>query len=355
MPQPRACILSVSGHTLTDGEKTLLARANPWGMILMGRSCANPAQVKALISDVQDITGRETLFFIDQEGGRVRRLRPPEWPNFPAPYTYLQLYRSEPELGREAVWLHHRLMAAELEPMGMRADCAPVVDLHHAGHHEIVGDRALGDTATEVAILASAALEGLADGGVSGVIKHMPGHGRAEVDSHETMPVVRASRAEVAQDIAPFRAVRHATMGMTAHLAYAALDDEHTPATHSQKIIAEIIRGEIGFDGLLMTDDLGMKALGGTLATRATRALAAGCDVILHCSGLDAWGKVLRDPDMVLREMSEIVDACPELSGDALRRAQAADASVKPPQPFDKTGGRERLNELLASASHATV
>ncbi len=355
MPQPRACILSVSGHTLTDGEKSLLARANPWGMILMGRSCANPAQVKALISDVQDITGRETLFFIDQEGGRVRRLRPPEWPNFPAPYTYLPLYRSDAELGREAVWLHHRLMAAELEPMGMRADCAPVVDLQHAGHHEIVGDRALGDTATEVAILASAALEGLADGGVSGVIKHMPGHGRAEVDSHETMPVVRASRAEVEQDIAPFRALRQATMGMTAHLAYAALDDEHTPATHSKKIIAEIIRGEIGFDGLLMTDDLGMKALGGSLASRATRALASGCDVILHCSGLDAWGKVLRDPDMVLREMNEIVDACPELSGDALRRAQAADASVKPPKPFDKTGGRERLNELLARGTPGTV
>jgi beta-N-acetylhexosaminidase len=349
MSHPRACILSVSGHTLTDGEKTLLARANPWGMILMGRSCANPAQVSALITEVQQVTGRETLFFIDQEGGRVRRLRPPEWPDFPAPHSYLPLYRSNPGLGREAVWLHHRLMAAELAPMGMHADCAPVVDLHHAGHHEIVGDRALGDTSTEVAILAAAALEGLADGGVCGVIKHMPGHGRAEVDSHETMPVVRASRAEVEQDIAPFRAVRHATMGMTAHLAYAALDDEHTPATHSKKIISEIIRGEIGFDGLLMTDDLGMKALGGTLASRATRALDAGCDVILHCSGLDAWGKVLRDPDTVLREMNEIVDACPELSGSALRRAQAADAGVKPPRPFDKAEGRARLNALLAS------
>ncbi|MEQ1784338.1 MAG: beta-N-acetylhexosaminidase [Hyphomonadaceae bacterium] len=349
MPQPRACILSVSGHTLTDGEKTLLARANPWGMILMGRSCANPAQIKALISEVQDITGRETLFFLDQEGGRVRRLRPPEWPAFTAPYTYLPLYRANPEQGREAVWLHHRLIAAELAAMGMHADCAPCTDLHHAGHHEIVGDRAFGDTSTEVAALAAAALEGLADGGVAGVIKHLPGHGRAEVDSHETLPVVRASRAEVEQDIAPFRAVRQATMGMTAHLAYAALDDEHTPATHSPKIISEIIRGEIGFDGLLMTDDLGMKALGGTLASRATRALNAGCDVILHCSGLDAWGKVLRDPDTVLREMNEIVDACPELSDDALRRAQAADAGVKPPKPFDKSGGRAYLDELLAS------
>lgn len=347
MSQPRACILSVSGHTLTDGEKTLLANANPWGVILMGRSCANPAQVTALISEIQQTTGRATLIFIDQEGGRVRRLRPPEWGDFPAPLTYLSIYQSDPELGREAVWLHHRLMAAELEPMGLRADCAPVVDLLHAGHHQIVGDRALGETPGEVGALALAALEGLADGGVSGVIKHMPGHGRAEVDSHETLPVVRANRAEVERDITPFRAVRHATMGMTAHLAYAALDNETTPATHSSKIISEIIRGEIGFDGLLMTDDLGMKALGGTLASRASRALQAGCDVILHCAGLDAWSKVQRDPAKVLAEMNEIVDACPELVGDSLRRAQAADAGVKPPKPFDKAAGRARLDELL--------
>lgn len=347
MPQPRACILSVSGHTLTDGEKTLLANANPWGVILMGRSCANPTQVAELISEIQQTTGRATLIFIDQEGGRVRRLRPPEWPDFPAPGVYMRLFRQDPELGRQAVWLHHRLMAHELAAMGLRADCAPVVDLYHAGHHQIVGDRAFGETPGEVGAMALAALEGLSDGGVSGVIKHMPGHGRAEVDSHETLPVVRASRAEVERDITPFRAVRHATMGMTAHLAYAALDDENTPATHSPRIISEIIRGEIGFDGLLMTDDLGMKALGGTLGSRATRALNAGCDVILHCAGLDAWSKVQRDPVIVLNEMNEIVDACPELSGDALRRAQAADASVKPPKPFDKAKGRVRLDELL--------
>jgi beta-N-acetylhexosaminidase len=348
MTAPRACILSVSGLTLTDGEKALLARANPWGIILMGRSCGNPAQVKALTDTVRQTTGRNTLIFIDQEGGRVRRLRPPEWPDVPAPLTWLPLYKQDADLGREAVWLHHRMMAAELEPMGIRADCAPVVDLLHPHMHKIVGDRALGESAEQVADLAQVALKGLSDGGVSGVIKHMPGHGRAEVDSHETMPVVRASRADVEQDIAPFRAVRHATMGMTAHLAYAALDDEITPATHSRKIIANIIRGEIGFDGLLMTDDLGMKALGGTLASRATRARDAGCDVILHCSGLDASGKVLRDPDMVLREMSEIVDACPELSGESLRRAKAADAAIRAPKPFHKAEGRARLEALLA-------
>ena len=355
MTAARACILSVSGHTLTDGEKALLARANPWGIILMGRSCGNPAQVKALTDTVRQTTGRDTLIFIDQEGGRVRRLRPPEWPDVPAPLTWLPLYKQDADLGREAVWLHHRMMAAELEPMGIRADCAPVVDLLHPHMHKIVGDRALGETAEQVADLAQAALRGLSDGGVSGVIKHMPGHGRAEVDSHETMPVVRASRADVEQDIAPFRAVRHATMGMTAHLAYAALDDETTPATHSRKIIANIIRGEIGFDGLLMTDDLGMKALGGTLASRATRARDAGCDVILHCSGLDAWGKVLRDPDMVLREMSEIVDACPELSGESLRRAKAADAAIREPKPFHKAEGRARMEALLAMLPSGAV
>lgn len=350
MSQPKACILSVSGHKLTDGERKLLAEVNPWGVILMGRSCGSAEQVTALTAEVCQVTGRETLFFIDQEGGRVRRLRPPAWSDFPAPLSYLGLYKADPELGRKAVWLHHRLMAAELEPMGIRADCAPVVDILHAGMHDIVGDRALGDSAEVVGDLAQVALAGLAAGGVAGVIKHMPGHGRAEVDSHETMPVVRASREQVEQDIAPFKLVRHATMGMTAHLAFAALDDEHTPATHSRKIIHDVIRKEIGFDGLLMTDDLGMKALGGTLASRATRALEAGCDVILHCSGLDAWGKVLRDPDAVLREMREVAEVCPQLSGEQLRRAQAADAATGKIQPFDKAEGRARLEGLLSEA-----
>ena len=350
MSEPKACILSVSGHTLTDGERKLLARANPWGVILMGRSCGSIEQVTALTDEVCQVTGRQTLFFIDQEGGRVKRLKPPVWPDFPAPLSYLGLYKTQPDLGREAVWLHHRLMAAELEPMGIRADCAPVVDILHAGMHKIVGDRALGDSAEAVGDLAQAALAGLAAGGVAGVIKHMPGHGRAEVDSHETLPVVRASREQVSQDIAPFRLVRHATMGMTAHLAYRALDDETTPATHSRKIIHVVIRQEVGFDGLLMTDDLGMKALGGDLASRATRALEAGCDVILHCSGLDAWGKVLRDPETVLREMSEVADVCPQLSGEQLRRAKAADAATGDVKPFDKADGRVRLEKLLSEA-----
>jgi beta-N-acetylhexosaminidase len=351
MAQPSACILSVSGLKLTDGERKLLSDSNPWGVILMGRSCESPAQVKALTDSICDATGRATLIFIDQEGGRVRRLKPPMWPDFPAPGVYGQLYARDREAAFAATWLHHRLMAAELEPMGIRADCAPVVDLHHADMHKIVGDRSFGATPDLVADLALAALDGLGAGGVAGVIKHIPGHGRAEVDSHESMPVVRASREKVDMDIAPFKAVSHATMGMTAHLAYAALDDEATPATLSPKIISEIIRGDIGFDGLLMTDDLGMKALGGSLASRAERALAAGCDVILHCAGLDAWGKVLRDPDGVLREMQDVAAVCPPLSGESLRRAEAADAATGHVSPFDKAEGRARLTELLSGVA----
>lgn len=348
MAEPRACILSVSGLRLTEGEKHLLSQANPWGVILMGRSCESPTQVKALTESICDATGRQTLIFIDQEGGRVRRLKPPAWPDFPAPGVYGALYDIDREDAYAAVWLHHRLMAAELEAIGICADCAPVVDIHHTGMHKIVGDRSFGSTPEMVGELALAALDGLGAGGVAGVIKHMPGHGRAEVDSHESMPVVRASRELVDMDIAPFKAVRHAAMGMTAHLAYAALDDDKTPATLSPKIISEVIRGEIGFDGLLMTDDLGMRALGGTLASRAGLALKAGCDVILHCAGLDAWGKVLRDPDAVLREMQEVAEVCPPLTGESLRRAAAADAATGHVTPFDAAEGRTRLEWLLS-------
>lgn len=345
MADMRACILSVAGAKLTADETKLLAEVNPFGVIFMGRSCKDPQQVRALSESIWDATGRQTLIFIDQEGGRVRRIRPPVWPDFPAPLTYSSLYKQDREAGIEAVWLHHRLMAAELEPMGIRADCAPVVDLLHAGMHQIVGDRAFGDTPEQVGALALAALDGLAAGGVAGVIKHMPGHGRAEVDSHESMPVVRASRDAVEQDIAPFKTVRHASMGMTAHLAYAALDDDKTPATHSPKIISEIIRKEIGFDGLLMTDDLGMQALGGTLASRASRALDAGCEIILHCSGF------LKEPDAILAEMYEVSGVSPILSGDALRRAKAAEAATTALKPFDKAEGRAKLQKLLSRAA----
>jgi beta-N-acetylhexosaminidase len=344
MTEPRACILSVSGAKLTAGEAKLLSRVNPWGVILMGRSCQTPTQVTALTRSIWSATGRETLIFIDQEGGRVRRLRPPEWPDFPAPGKYAALYAKKPAAARKAVWLHHRLIAAELEPMGIRADCAPVVDLRHPGAHDIVGDRSFGEKPEQVAALARAALEGLADGGVAGVIKHMPGHGRAEVDSHDSMPIVRATREELANDIAPFKAVNYAPMGMTAHLAFTAYDGERA-ATHSEAIIGGVIRAAIGFDGLLITDDLGMKALGGTLAERASKGIRAGCDIALHCSGF------IKEPAAILAEMTEVAEASPVLSGESLRRAKAAENATKALKPFDKTEGRARLEKLLSSGA----
>jgi beta-N-acetylhexosaminidase len=341
MTESRACILSISGAKLTRGEVRLLSDVNPWGMILMGRSCETPEQVRALTQDIWSTLGREALIFTDQEGGRVRRLRPPVWPDFVAPGRYDALYRKDPEAGREAVWLHHRLMAAELEPVGIRADCAPVLDLRHPGMHAIVGDRSFGESPEQVAILGRAALDGLRDGGVAGVIKHMPGHGRAEVDSHDSLPIVRAKRDELAMDIAPFKALHDAPMGMTAHLAYTAFDGERA-GTVSEAIIGGVIRGQIGFDGLLMTDDLGMKALGNTLADKASRAHRAGCDIALHCSGF------LKDPDAILAEMQEVADASPTLTGESLRRARAAEAATRHKREFDKAAGWEKLQKLLS-------
>ncbi len=341
MTESRACILSISGTKLTRGEVRLLSDVNPWGLILMGRSCETPEQVRALTQDIWSALGREALIFIDQEGGRVRRLRPPAWPDFVAPGRYDELYRKDAEAGREAVWLHHRLIAAELEPIGIRADCAPVVDLRYPWAHAIVGDRSFGEKPEQVAILARAALDGLRDGGVAGVIKHMPGHGRAEVDSHDAMPIVRATRNELALDIAPFKAVNDAPMGMTAHLAYTAFDGQRA-GTVSEAIIGGVIRGQIAFDGLLMTDDLGMKALGNTLADKASRAFQAGCDIALHCSGF------LKDPDAILAEMQEVADASPVLKGESLRRAQAAEAATRHKREFDTAEGWEKLHKLLS-------
>jgi beta-N-acetylhexosaminidase len=340
MAEPRACILSIAGQSLTADEGRLLARANPWGVILMGRSCGAPVQVKALTDAIQQATGRPTLIFIDQEGGRVRRLRPPNWPEFPAAGVYAALYARHPEKGLEAAWLGHRLMAAELEPIGIHADCAPVVDLVHAGAHQIVGDRSFGETPEQAGSLAAEALRGLSDGGVAGVIKHMPGHGRALADSHQSLPVIRAGLNELMSDFMAFAPVRHAPMAMTAHVAYTTLDGE-TAATVSQKIISEIIRKRIGFNGLLMTDDLGMHALGGALADRGARAFAAGVDVLLHCSGF------LRAADDILAEMTEVADASPELSGEALVRSRAAERAALNYKPFDRAEGWVRFGELI--------
>ncbi|MEH6488373.1 beta-N-acetylhexosaminidase [Hyphomonas oceanitis] len=336
----KACILSVSGAQLTSGEKTLFATQNPWGVILMGRSCVSKTQIRALVSDIWNATGRETLIFIDQEGGRVARLKAPEWPLFPRGEDYALLYKADPERGREAAWLGHRLIAAELASMSIHADCAPVVDLPVPGAHDVIGDRAFGTEPEQVADLARAALKGLADGGVAGVVKHIPGHGRSMSDSHLELPRVMASEQELAKDFDAFARLADAPMAMTAHIAYDAIDPG-VAATLSQKLIQGIIRERIGFDGLLMSDDLGMRALGGSLTTRADGAIAAGCDVLLHCSGF------LKDDEAILAEMTEVAEASPLLAGKALQRVDRAEAMATNEQPFDAEAGWARFHELF--------
>lgn len=342
----RAAILSLSGPVLLETERALLSGLQPWGIILMGRSCQTRDQVRRLVDAVWDALERPCLIFIDQEGGRVARLKAPEWPTFPPAASYGALYARDPEAGLEASWLGHRLIAAELAALGIHADCAPVLDLPAPGSHAIIGDRAFATRPEDAAALARTALDGLADGGVAGVIKHIPGHGRARVDSHEALPRVADSEAALDTDFEAFARVADAPMAMTAHIAYDSLDAGRA-ATHSPTVIKRVIRERIGFDGLLMTDDLGMDALRGSLADRAHRALVAGCDVLLHCAGFR------QDPDVILDEMRAVGEAAPDLSGEALRRARAAEAAATRGRPFDAEAGRARLDALLAGSGAA--
>lgn len=336
----KACILSVSGPELTPGEAALFAAEDPWGVILMGRSCVSRMQVRKLVADIWNATGRETLIFIDQEGGRVARLKAPEWPLFPRGADYAALYERDKALGREATWLGHRLIASELAALSIHADCSPVVDLPVPGAHDVIGDRAFGTEPEQAADLARAALEGLTAGGVAGVIKHIPGHGRSVADSHLELPRVTAGQNELAKDFDAFARVADAPMAMTAHIAYEAYDPGRA-ATVSKVMIQQIIRDRIGFDGLLMTDDLGMKALGGSLTERADASIVAGCDVLLHCSGF------LKDAGAILAEMTEVAQAAPHLSGKAASRAAAADAIAKKVQPFEPAPAWARFHELI--------
>ena len=342
---PKACILSVTGPRLNTDEALFLAQANPWGVILMGRSIQTRDQVRILIDEIWAALGRACLVFVDQEGGRVRRLRPPEWPNFPAAASYASLYRASHDLGVEASFLGHLLMAHELESVGFHANCSPVLDLLHLEAHDIVGDRSFGDTPDMVVSLARAAIEGLHAGGVVSVIKHMPGHGRAKVDSHQSLPVVSATRDELERDFAPFAALNDAPMAMTAHIAYEVLD-KTSAATLSSRVIRDVIRGELAFDGLLMTDDLGMSALGGDLESRAKAALEAGCDIVLHCAGFD-------EGEEVLSQMRRVAGACPPLDGLSMKRAQAAEAASLDKTEFDVEAGWVRFNELMKQAQGA--
>ncbi|MBU3730883.1 MAG: beta-N-acetylhexosaminidase [Beijerinckiaceae bacterium] len=333
----RAFIAGLSGLVLTDEERSFFRASDPWGFILFRRNVDTPEQVRALTDSLRDLTGRTDLpILVDQEGGRVQRLGPPNWPKYPAAKIFVQARGNDPETARELVRLGARLMAHDLRAVGINVDCVPVLDVPAPGSHGIIGDRAYGDDPDTIATLGRAAAEGLMAGGVLPVIKHIPGHGRARVDSHEELPVVDARRKELERDFAPFAVNADMPLGMTAHVVFTALDKDN-PATWSKKVIGQTIRKTIGFGGLLMTDDLSMKALGGDFRSRAEKAIAAGCDMLLHCNGS-------------LPEMEAVAAGAPLLGGKARKRADAALMRLgHRPEPFNPVDARARFTAILGA------
>ncbi|MBS0363112.1 MAG: beta-N-acetylhexosaminidase [Proteobacteria bacterium] len=328
-----AAILGCAGPTLTAEEKAFFRRVKPWGFILFKRNVETPDQVRALVDALRDTVGRaDAPVLIDQEGGRVQRLGPPHWPPYPPGRAFGELKGNDPLLRREITRLGARLMAHDLAALGINVDCVPVLDVPDPKGHEIIGDRAYGKTPEEVALLGRAAAEGLIAGGVLPVIKHIPGHGRAMADSHLELPVVDASLDDLdGRDFAPFRVLSDMPMAMTAHVIYTAVDKKR-PATTSKKVMKKVIRGAIGFDGLVMSDDLSMKALSGDFTERAKDSRAAGCDVVLHCNGSMA-------------EMKAVVEGAGALKGRAAARAAAALGRLaRSPEPFDVAEARARFD-----------
>ncbi|MFQ5627039.1 MAG: beta-N-acetylhexosaminidase, partial [Methyloligellaceae bacterium] len=284
------------------------------------------------------VAGGELLILVDQEGGRVQRMGPPQWRIYPAARNFGRLYDSDPEEGVNAARAVARLMAKDLFEAGINTDCAPVLDLPAPGAHEIIGDRAYGSDPETVIALARSVAEGLLDGGVLPVIKHIPGHGRARADSHEKLPVISASREELSEtDFKPFAALNDLPLAMTAHVVLSAVDDV-APASVSAPIISQVIRKQIGFGGLVMSDDLDMAALTGTPAERARSVIAAGCDVVLHCSGK-------------LADMAEVADATPELSAAALARLKQAFGQLQAPVAFDEDRAESWLKKALVAVA----
>ena len=332
----RAFICGLSGPALSLGEADFLAAAKPAGIILFARNVESPEQVKRLIGEAREAAQGEILVLVDQEGGRVQRLAEPHWPRYPAARAFARLRDADRERAKQAARLCARAMAHDLHALGFNTTCAPVLDVPVPGADNIIGDRAYGDNIESVIELSGAVAEGLLAGGILPVMKHIPGHGRAMADSHLALPVVNTPLDELqASDFAPFRALRHLPMAMTAHVVFTAIDAD-APVTVSAKAIDEAIRGFIGFDGLLMSDDLSMQALSGTLGERTRASLAAGCDLALHCNGK-------------MEEMTTVAMASPPLEGLALRRFEAALALRKEPQAFAREEAEEARAEALAA------
>ena len=335
MSESKALIVGVAGKTLSEDERRFFQNELPWGFILFARNIEAPEQIRELVAAMRDSVGRpEAPVFIDQEGGRVQRLRPPLAPNYPPAARFGELYRRDRAAGLRAAWLKSRLHAFDLLRYGITADCLPVLDVPVEGAHDVIGDRAYGREPDSVAALGRAVAEGLLSGGVLPVIKHIPGHGRAGADSHHDLPVVDTPLEELRRhDFAPFHALADMPMAMTAHVVYTALDAER-PATTSPRIVSEIIRGEIGFDGLLMSDDVSMQALSGDFAARTDAIVAAGCDVVLHCNGR-------------MEEMRAVADRTPPLSGKAVYRAEKALALLDRRDAVDEGAARNEFAQLM--------
>jgi beta-N-acetylhexosaminidase len=329
-----AFISGCAGLELTQNERAFFRDSQPWGLILFKRNIEMPDQVRALTAGFRDSVGRRNApVLIDQEGGRVQRLGPPHWRKYPPARRYGEVFEKDPVASLRAARLIARLMAEELVDLGINVDCLPVLDVPIEGSHDVIGNRAYGTGPEKVAILARAAMQGLVSGGVLPIIKHMPGHGRAVTDSHDALPLVTASKEELERsDFATFAAFADAPMAMTAHVVYLALDRE-LPATQSRKIV-RLIRKQLGFDGLLMTDDLSMKALSGEMADRVARATEAGCDMMLHCNGNFA-------------EMQAVAEASGELKRTAMRRARSALKALRRPAKFDRRQALKELEQLL--------
>src|SRR5438128_5453506 len=307
----RAFITGRAGTTVTPAERTLLREREPWGVILFKRNIETPAQVRCVTASIRDAVGREAAVLVDQEGGRGQRLGPPHWPSYPPGAAYGRVYDRSAAEGIKAAYLDARLIAADLAAVGVDVDCLPIADVPVAGADSIIGDRAYGDTAEKVALLARAVADGLLAGGVLPVLKHIPGHGRATADSHRALPSVETDRETLrTTDFAAFRPLFDLPLGMTAHIVYTAIDPI-APATTSVTLVRDVIRDWLGFRGLLMSDDIYVGALSGSIVERSRAAIAAGCDVVLHCNG-------------ELDEMRAVASAVPVLAGAAVARAEAA-------------------------------
>jgi beta-N-acetylhexosaminidase len=331
----RAFICGLKGQALTAEERSFLRDAQPWGVILFKRNVESPQQVRALVSQLRDALGSaEAPVLVDQEGGRVQRLGPPHWRAYPAAAVF-ESAGVDPAARERLAWLGARLIAHDLREAGITVDCMPVLDAPVEGSHNVIGDRAYSRDPEIVARLGRAAALGMIAGGVAPVIKHIPGHGRARADSHLELPVVNASREELeAVDFPPFVANADMPIGMTAHVVYSAIDPSG-PGTLSEIVVQETIRGRIGFDGLLLTDDLSMKALTGSFRDRAEKAVAAGCDIVLHCNG-------------VLDEARAVAEGAPELTGRSRERASAALDRCRPVEDFDLVDGAREFDAALA-------